>query len=349
MHVISRPIFILWSKHSRARSLPVLLGLLLLPACDGIQSVLDPRGPDAQQIAVMSWIMFAEGALIFLIVMALAAYALFASPNRRAKIGRRDLIIGGGILFPVVMLSALLIYSLTVADAIVGTVEPAALRIEVVGEQWWWRVHYLDSAGKPQVVTANEIHIPVGRPVELSLKSADVIHSFWVPSLAGKVDMIPGHINTLHLKAKQPGVFRGQCAEYCGGPHALMAFYLVAQTPQEFNAWLASERRQAVESRTPFLQQGQMLFLSKECGQKDCCVDCHTIRGTPAEGQKGPDLTHVGSRRSIAAGILPNNAGTLAGWIADSQHIKPENRMPFFDIYSGEELRALAAYLESLK
>jgi cytochrome c oxidase subunit 2 len=253
----------------------------------------------------MSWIMFAEGALIFLIVMALVAYALFASPNRRAKIGRRDLIIGGGILFPVVMLSALLIYSLTVADAIVGTVEPVALRVEIVGEQWWWRVHYLDSAGKPQVVTANDIHIPVGRPVELSLKTADMIHSFWVPSLAGKVDMIPGHINTLRLKAEQPGVFRGQ--------------------------------------------RGKTLFLSKECGKDNCCVDCHTIRGTRAGGQEGPDLTHVGSRRSIAAGILPNNIGTLAGWIADSQHIKPENRMPFFDIYSGEELRALAAYLESLK
>jgi hypothetical protein len=232
----SWPIFIPWSKQPSARSV-ALLALLPLPACDGIQSVLDPRGPDAQQIAVMSWILFTEGALIFLVAMALAAYALFASPNRRAKIGRRDLIIGGGILFPVVMLSALLIYSLTVADAIVGKGEPAALRIEVVGEQWWWQVHYLDGTGKPQVVAANEIHIPVGT-----------------------------------------------------------------------------------------------LFLSKECGREDCCVDCHTIRGTPADGKDGPDLTHVGSRRSIAAGILPNNIGTLAGWIADSQHIKPENRMPSFDI-----------------
>jgi cytochrome c oxidase subunit II len=346
--MISRPIFIPWSKQPSARSV-ALFALLLLPACDGIQSVLDPQGPSAQQIAVMSWILFAEGALIFLIVMALTAYALFASPNRRAKIGQRDLIIGGGILFPVIMLSALLIYNLTVTEAIVGKGEPAALRIEVVGEQWWWRVHYLDKAGKPQVVAANEIHIPVGRPVELSLKTANVIHSFWVPNLAGKVDMIPGHINTLRLKAKQPGVFRGQCAEYCGGPHALMAFYLVAQTPEAFDAWLASERRQAVKPRTSFLQRGRTLFLSKECGKEDCCVDCHTIRGTRAGGQEGPDLTHVGSRRSIAAGILPNNAGTLAGWIADSQHIKPENRMPSFDIYSGEDLRALAAYLESLK
>jgi cytochrome c oxidase, subunit II len=195
--------------------------------------------------------MFAEGALIFLIVMALAAYALFASPNRRAKIGQRSLIIDGGILFPVGILSALLIYTLTVADAIVGTVEPAALRIEVVGEQWWWRVHYLDGTGKPQVVTANEIHIPIGQPVELSLKSADVIHSFWVPSLAGKVDMIPGHINTLRLKAKQPGVFRRQCAEYCGGSHALMAFYLVAQAPKEFNAWACIPAPTGAEAAHP--------------------------------------------------------------------------------------------------
>jgi cytochrome c oxidase subunit 2 len=297
----------------------------------------------------MSWILFAEGLLIFLIVMALAAYALFASPHRRAKLGRRDLIIGGGILFPVVLLSALLIYSLTVTDAIVGTAEPAGLRIEVVGEQWWWRVHYLDKNGRAEIVTANEIHIPLDQPVELSFKTADVIHSFWVPSLAGKVDMVPGHTNTLRLKAKQSGVFRGQCAEYCGGPHALMAFYFVVQTPEEFDAWFAAERRQAVEPRTPFLRQGQTLFLSKACGQEDCCVDCHTIRGTPAEGKDGPDLTHVGSRCLIAAGALQNNIGTLAGWIADSQHLKPENRMPSFGIYSGEELRALAAYLESLK
>jgi cytochrome c oxidase subunit 2 len=348
MPLISRPIFIPWSKQPGARSV-ALLALLPLPACGGIQSVLDPQGPSAQQIAVMSWMMFAEGALIFLIVIAFAAYALFASPNRRAKIGRRELIIDGGILVPVVMLSALLVYSFTVTNAIVGTVEPAALRIEVVGEQWWWRVHYLDSAGEAQVVTANEVRIPIGQPVELSLKTADVIHSFWVPSLAGKVDMIPGHINTLRLKAERPGVFRGQCAEYCGGPHALMAFYLVAQTPKEFNAWLAAQSRPAQEPRTSFLQRGKTLFLSKECGKDDCCVDCHTIRGTPADAKRGPDLTHVGSRRSIAAGILPNNIGTLAGWIAGGQHIKPENRMPSFDIYSGEELRALAAYLESLK
>ena len=347
--MISQPILVPWNRQCIGGSLRALLAFLPLPAHGRTQSVLDPQGPDAQQIAVMSWILFAEGGLIFLIVMALAAYALFASPHRRTKLGRRDLIIGGGILFPVIVLSALLIYSLTITDAIVGEGEPPALRIEVVGEQWWWRVHYLDKNGRAELVTANEVHIPLGQPVELSLKSADVIHSFWVPNLAGKVDMVPGHTNMLHLTAKQPGVFRGQCAEYCGGPHALMAFYFVVQIPEAFAAWFAAERRQAVVPRAPFLRQGQTSFLSKACGQKECCVDCHTIRGTPAEDKDGPDLTHVGSRRSIAAGALPNNIGTLAGWIADSQHLKPENRMPSFGIYSGEELRALAAYLESLK
>jgi cytochrome c oxidase subunit 2 len=332
--VISRPIFILWSKPSRGRSLPALLGLLLLPACDGIQSVLDPRGPDAQQIAVMSWIMFAEGALIFLIVMALAAYALFASPNRRAKIGRRDLIIGGGILFPVVMLSALLIYSLTVADAIVGTVEPVALRIEVVGEQWWWRVHYLDSAGKPQVATANEIHIPVGRPVELSLKTADVIHSFWVPSLAGKVDMIPGHINTLRLKAKQPGVFRGQCAEYCGGPHALMAFYLVAQTPEEFNAWLASERQW---SRAP-----RSCSVAKRYFCQRSAVRMIAALTAIRSGAPGPRAKRVPISPTWAAAARSQPASSqimLARWPAGSQTASTSSRKTACRLLASTQVR----------
>jgi cytochrome c oxidase subunit 2 len=264
-------------------------------------------------------------------------------------VARRSLIIGGGVIFPVVSLFALLLYALVSADEIVDIDEPAVLRIEVVGEQFWWQVRYLDEAGGLDAVTANEIHVPVGSPVDFTVKSADVIHSFWVPSLAGKIDMIPGRTNTLRLKADKVGEWRGQCAEYCGAQHAKMAFYVVVETPEKFAAWLAAQRRPADEPSDRFLQRGKTLFLSKDCGQEDCCADCHTIRGTEADGDHGPDLTHVGSRRWIAAGTLPNNAGTLGGWIASSQHIKPLSHMPSFDRYTGEELRALAAYLESLK
>ncbi|MGH8728921.1 MAG: cytochrome c oxidase subunit II [Burkholderiales bacterium] len=296
-----------------------------------MQSALAPHGPDAEKIAQMTWVMTVSGALIFVAVMALTVYAIFA--RRRAWMGR-NFVVGLGIVFPLTALSALLIYTF---DALSKGGESPALKIEVVGEQWWWRVRY------DGVVTANEIHIPVGQPVELALKSADVIHSFWVPNLAGKLDMIPGQTNTMRIQADRAGTFRGQCAEYCGGPHAKMAFYVVAETPEEFSRWLENERALAREPETPFLALGKQLFLDH------ACATCHTIRGTVANGRLGPDLTHIGSRVSIGAGILPNNVGTLAGWIASSQHLKPGNPMPDFNIFTGEELRALAAYLESLK
>jgi cytochrome c oxidase subunit 2 len=353
------------SRTVMRRFLPALPALPVLAGCRGIQSTLDPQGPDAQSIAAIGWVLFTGGTLIFLLVVALTAWSLWAHPAKRAWLTRHGLIVGGGVVFPVVALSALLIYSFTAARDIVGRKEPASLRIEVVGERWWWRVTYLDGNGKPQAATANEIHIPTGRSVELTLKSADVIHSFWAPNLTGKLDMIPGHVNTLRLQADTPGTYRGQCAEYCGAQHANMAFFVVAETPQAFDAWLVRQSALADEPRTPFLQAGKELFLSQDC------VDCHTVRGATvkvrqeralakiddcpmaqdvlADGSFGPDLTHIGGRLSIAAGTLANNAGTLAGWIASSQDLKPGNCMPSSDEFTGEELRALAGYLESLK
>ncbi|MEJ7667986.1 MAG: cytochrome c oxidase subunit II [Casimicrobiaceae bacterium] len=319
-----------------------LLGVLPLAACTGIQSALDPQGPDAQRIATIAWILFGGAAVIFFAVMALAGYAIFAVPERRGWIASTKLIIGAGVVFPVVALSVLLIYTFGVAGALVGGKDSTPLKIAVTGEMWWWRVHYLDASGHPLLVTANEIHIPVGRPIELSLATADVLHSFWLPNLAGKLDMIPGRVNVLRFTADQAGVSRGQCAEYCGAQHAKMAFYVVAKAPLEFDAWLAAQREPAEVPHTEQHARGRVLFVPH-------CGACHTVRGTPAAGVLGPDLTHIGSRRSLAAGILPNNVGTLAGWIASSQHLKPENRMPSFDIFTGEELRALAAYLESLQ
>jgi cytochrome c oxidase subunit 2 len=325
---------------------PWIIGLFLLPlgGCGGIQSVLEPYGTNADAIATLSWVMFIGAAAIFVVVMALTAYAVLASQRRRATLRNRALIIGGGIVFPVVTLSALLVYGLVLAGDLTGSGnDDPPLRIEVVGEQWWWPVLYPGADGRPDVATANEIRIPAGRTVEFVLTTADVIHSFWVPNLAGKLDMIPGHVNTLRVTATEPGEFRGQCAEYCGGPHALMAFFVIAMPPDEFDRWFERESQPVAEPPNPFLQRGRDLFLSHGCG------GCHAVRGTPADGIIGPDLTHIGSRVSLAAGILPNNQGTLAGWIADTQTVKPNNLMPSFNIFAGEDLRAVAAWLESLK
>lgn len=305
-----------------------------------MQAALAPGGEVAARIAVLGWWMFGGAAVIFVLVMALTALAIRRRP---AWLADRRTIVIGGIAFPVAALSALLVYGLRTAAALDGESAEVPLRIEVIGEQYWWRVHYLDELGVRIAALANEIHIPTGRTVELALRTEDVIHSFWVPNLAGKLDMIPGRTNHLRLSAVRPGVYRGQCAEYCGAQHALMAFYVVAVEPERFGAWLAAQRRPATVPADPLLLRGRDLVLAGEC------VDCHTIRGTPAAGTRGPDLTHVGSRLSIGAGSFPNNAGTLAGWIASSQHLKPGNPMPSFDEYTGRDLRALAAYLESLK
>jgi cytochrome c oxidase subunit II len=333
------------ARLSRARRVAALaIPALVLAGCRGIQSVLEPHGPNADGTAAIGWVLFIGAALIFFFVAALAACALWAAPQRRAWLARKQFIFGAGIVFPAVALVGLLAYTLTRANEIDLREDSAAVRIEVVAEMWWWRVHYLDRTGAAQLVTANEIHMPVGRTIELSLKSPDVIHSFWVPSLAGKLDMIPGRTNVLRVRAHSTGIYRGQCAEYCGMQHAKMAFYVVARPAEEFERWFAAQREPAAQPASSFAARGAELFLAKGCGE------CHAVRGTRAAGVLGPDLTHVGSRASLAAGILPNNAGTLAGWIAASQDIKPGNRMPsFFSTLAGEELRALAVYLESLQ
>lgn len=307
---------------------------------DAIQSALHPHGPHAEAVSTLSWLLFYCAAAILVLVIVLAAYAIWAPPERRAWASSLRFVIGGGIVFPIVVLSALLVYTFSIGRSI-ATPGPAALRIEVIGEQWWWRVTYLDDRGSVDFVTANEIRIPAGQSVEVALRSTNVLHSFWVPNLAGKLDMIPGRVNRLRLEADRPGVFRGQCAEYCGGPHAKMAFYVVAEAPDEFARWRDGQRRPAAATDDARLREGRELFLTH-------CAACHTVRGTPAEGTLGPDLTHVGSRRSIAAGLLPNNAGTLASWISGSQQLKPGNLMPSMSVFSGDELRAVAAYLESL-
>lgn len=306
--------------------------------------VFDPAGPYATAITTLAWVLLAMAAVVLLIVLAALYVAIFGKQEMKSKLGGTKLIWIGGIAFPVVVLSLLLIYGLSLTRHLSAPVEGGEMRVRVTGEMWWWRVAYLDRRGETVVSDANELHIPVGRPVVLELESADVIHSFWVPRLSGKLDMIPGRRNLMRIQADQPGVFGGQCAEYCGGPHALMGFTVVAHAPDEFAQLMrARMSRSAAPAPAPAFAHGAQLF------QSTGCAACHRIAGTPANGLAGPDLTHVGSRRTLGAGILPNNRGTLMGWIGNSQAIKPGNRMPPYTVLSGDELTALAAYLEAQK
>lgn len=305
--------------------------------------VLDPAGPFAGPIEVVSWVLFIMGAVVLTIVLIALGIALFGPREWRRRVGGERIVWIGGLAFPIVVLTGLLIYGLNVTARVAAEPKPGEMRVRVTGEMWWWRVAYLDDQGREVIQDANEVHIPVGQPVVFELESADVIHSFWVPRLGGKTDMIPGRRNFMRLQADEAGVFGGQCAEYCGGPHALMGFVVVAHEPEAYAQWRAKQAGPAIAPAAPQLARGQAVFDANGCGA------CHTVRGTEYNGLAGPDLTHVGSRQSLGAGILPNNQGTLAGWISDSQGLKPGNRMPSYPVLTGADLRDVAAYLDSLK
>jgi len=241
---------------------------------------------------------------------------------------------------PIVILTLLFVW----ADVFVidSTAAPKTgstrLTVQVIGHQWWWEARYPGSG----VVTANEIHIPAGERVLVVATTEDIIHSFWVPELNRKIDMIPGQRNEVLLDAEHPGVYRGQCAEFCGLQHANMSFLVYADAPEAFRAWLAVQHRPAVAPSTALARRGRDVFLSEPC------VDCHQIRGTSAGGQVGPDLTHVAGRHTLAANTIPNAGPDLARWIRDPQHVKPGNRMPAVRL-PPDELRAIVAYLQSLR
>ena len=302
---------------------------------------LDPAGPFAGPLNTLAWVLFAMAGAVLLIVLVALGLALFGPRRWRRRLGGEKLVWIGGLAFPVVVLSALLVYGLGLTSRLAEPPAPGEMRIRVVGEMWWWRVAYLDAEGREAIHDANEIHIPAGRPVVLELEAADVIHSLWVPRLSGKVDMIPGRRNLMRIQADAPGVFGGQCAEYCGGPHALMGLVVVAHAPEDFARWRA--RQAAPAAAAAVGHPGAEVFARAGCGA------CHTVAGTTFNGLAGPDLSHVGARRTLGAGILPNNQGTLAGWISDSQAIKPGNRMPAYPVLTGDELRDVSAWLESLK
>lgn len=317
----------------------------LPPAIDSMKGwpppAMDPAGPFAAPLNSLTWGLLAMSAAVLAIVVVALALALFGPRAWRRPLGGERLIWIAGIAFPLVVLSALLAWGLNLTRDLSQPPRPGEERIRVTGEMWWWRVAYLDAEGREAFQDGNEIHIPVGRPVALELESTDVIHSLWIPRLNGKLDMIPGRRNILRVQADRPGEYGAQCAEFCGGPHALMALVVVAHEPADYAAWKA--RQAAPAAPSPAQAAGKAVFDRAGCGA------CHAIRGTEANGLAGPDLTHVGSRRSLGAGVLPNNIGTMAGWIGDSQAIKPGNRMPAYPVLKGQELRDVAAYLESLK
>jgi cytochrome c oxidase subunit 2 len=346
-HNLSKAASSLWRA---LRSIPLLLLAAGLVGC-APAATLSPHSPETARINSLFLAMLAIASAVCLLVVA----ALFFSAVRRNPgVITADLrtgpvpahplwikgttwIVGGGIIFPLVVLTSLFVVELGVLNA-TPTSASGDLTIQVVGHQWWWEVRY------PQlgIITANEIHIPTGKNVDLQLTTADVIHSFWVPEVAPKLDLINGVTNTLVLSGVAAGQYRGQCAEFCGIEHALMSMLIVAEPPDAFNTWAAGQAQPAATPGNDLERQGQQVFLSQQC------VYCHTVRGTSAHGQLAPDLTHLASRQTLAAVTMLNTAGNLGGWVIDPQTVKPGNKMPHTDL-SSAQLQLLLAYLGSLK
>jgi len=309
------------------------------------QSVLDVAGIQAQRIEGLWWVMFWVTTIVTVIVLAVLAWAVIRA--RRERISASDdrhllRYVTGGAIATVVILFGLLIVTLVTSRAIASQHDAQALRIEVTANQWWWNVEYQHPEPEQRVRTANELHIPVGRTVGIKLLANDVIHSFWVPALHGKLDAIPGHEATLWLRADQPGIYRGQCAEYCGAQHAHMAFVVIAEPSDDFEHWLQAQRTTAAPPRSEQEQRGLYLV------QRSACVMCHTIRGTAAGGRMGPDLTHLASRGTILAASAPRTPENLHRLIQDPHRFKPGVRMPALN-FSEEDRAAIVAYLERLR
>ena len=334
---------------ARIRSCLLLFAAWPLGGCAGQQSVLDPHALQSADILRTFVGFLIVAAVVWVAVVVVLAAGLWRRPSLsrhplalhppfEERAGR--IVLGLGVLTVIIVLALSLVsYA---GQRSVFAKDPAALNLKITGHQWWWEISYEADSPHLSFVTANEIRIPIDRPVRVSLESSDVIHSFWVPSLTGKMDLITGQQNEIQFTAKTAGVYRGQCAEFCGMQHAHMAFAVIALPQDEFKRWRDHENQSAGSPIDPLAKQGESLFRARGCAL------CHTIRGTPAGGQLGPDLTHIGSRTTIAAGTLPLNSATLGAWLADPQHIKPGNLMPQMALQS-DELIAIHHYLEQLK
>lgn len=331
------------ARRNTSTLLPLSIAALSLGACAGDQSSIDPAGPQADAIAGHLWFFVAVCTVVYATVMGALVYALFRRnrpdvPESRDRTLRTAVASAAGVTVLIVIV--FLVHAVWTGRELAALTSEEMLTIEVVGHQWWWQVQYKEG-DTPYVTTANEIHIPVGEPVRFELTSRDVIHSFWIPNLHGKNDLIPGKSTAIVLQADRAGVYRGQCAEFCGMQHAKMAFLVVAQPREEFQQWVLQQQRPSRQPVTPEEKRGMEVFVSSQC------MVCHTVRGTTAGGVTGPDLTHLASRRTIGAATLPNRRGQLGGWILDPHSVKAGVRMPP-NKFESDDFHALLSYLESL-
>lgn len=317
---------------------------MAMSACSDLplQSITDPAGPHALAVDRLWNVLLWSCAFVWIAVLFALIYSLLAKRDvipaeRRERRAVIAVVVGSAAT--VVILFGLLAASVRAGNRIASLEQSGALTVDVIGRMWWWDVRYPGTAA----VTANEIHIPTGVPVRIRTTSEDVIHSVWVPRLGGKIDSMPGHRTSLWIQADEPGVYRGQCAEFCGVQHANMAMFVIALPPEEFQQWLQREAAGADASAGARAGRGREVFLTQGC------ASCHRVRGDEraVAGVRGPDLTHLASRRTLAAGTLPNDRGHLGGWVLDPQSIKPGTLMPASHM-SGEDLEALLDYLHAL-
>ena len=317
---------------------------VFVAGCAGAHSITEPRSPEARSINRSYWLLFWLAAGVYVVVITLVLVAIArrrraTEPDRRERFDNR-LITIGGLAIPIVILGIVAVVTVRVANDLspAGAAASAPVQITVEGKDWWWRIEYPNDG----VVTANEIHVPVGQAVDITLISDDVIHSLWIPELNGKQDLVPGQVNHLRFTADTIGTFLGRCAEFCGIQHARMLFVVFVDSDTDYRAWLADNRAAATAASGGQAQLGERIVTTTSC------AGCHTVRGTPADGTVGPDLTHVGSRSTIAAGVLPNTPADMRHWLDKTQTVKHGALMPELDL-SNADLDALVAYLEGLK
>jgi cytochrome c oxidase subunit 2 len=327
----------------------LVVAALFLTACGSSSSpsMLDPKGSEARHIAGLWWLMFAIACGVYVIVAGFIVRAILHKPDPSALVDADEapatrrfddrMIVWGGVIVPVLILAVLGVVTVTTTNAL-RKPEADALRIDVVGKRWWWEVTYPAA----HFTTADELHLPAGRPIEIRLTSDNVIHSFWVPQLAGKVDTIPGQVNTLRFVARTPGVYQGECAEFCGIQHTHMGFIVRVESAGDFDRWMLQHAQPPLEPASESAAEGETVFNAQTC------AGCHTIDGTPARGDVGPNLTDFGERATIGAGALENTPSNLARWIPDAPGVKPGVLMPRLTL-SNRDVQALVAYLESLK
>jgi cytochrome c oxidase subunit 2 len=328
-----------------------VVAVLALGGCGGLQSPLAPAGEQAASIASLFWLMMAVCGFMYLLVLGFLGLGLWR--RRRAPVHEEPPVINPpdrGLNRTLLLWTGLIVAGLTIlivgsflADRSIAQARArSALEVRVTGHQWWWRIHYRDPVSGRWIETANELHLPVGRTTRVTLGSADVVHSFWIPNIAQKLDVIPGLRNVIDLTPTRTGWFRGQCAEFCGAQHAHMAFEVKVDTAEDFDRWLAGQARPAAAPRDAVAARGMQIVST------GACALCHAIRGTRAVGRPGPDLTHVAARRSIAAGTLPMNRGNLQGWVVQPQALKPGALMPPMPL-SPADADAVSRYLAGLK